>query len=138
MVFLSHSSRDKRIAVGVKALLERHGIRVWYSDHSLVGADEWQREIGRAILRANWFVVILTRHTAKSTWAMREVAYALEEHRFKDRIVPLVAGRYDKGAFWTIRGLQYIELRQRTDATLRKLLRVWDKTYDGGGMSTRD
>ena len=47
-VFLSHSSRDRKMAQRIAAVLRDHGVPVWYSETNLIPAQQWHDEIGRA------------------------------------------------------------------------------------------
>jgi hypothetical protein len=73
-------------------MLPNHGIGVWYSRTHLRGAQEWQQEIGLALRRCDWFVVILSPRSVKSMWVKRELSYALNQRRFENRIIPYFAG----------------------------------------------
>ncbi|MFM9958061.1 MAG: toll/interleukin-1 receptor domain-containing protein [Phycisphaerales bacterium] len=136
-VFLSHSSKDRAIARRVRGLLERHGVRVWYSEHTVTGAADWHREIGKALARCNWFVLLLSKSAAKSVWVNREYVYALNSPRYKDRIVPVVVAAYDERMIWAITGVQRIDLRKQRGKDTQSLLGVWGKTYDGRGFAAR-
>jgi hypothetical protein len=59
-IFLSHSSLDNQFASDLAAVIRRHGIPVWYSRTNILGAQQWQDEIGAALQRCDWFVVILS------------------------------------------------------------------------------
>jgi len=56
-VFLSHASQDSQFASAVAETLSRHGIRVWFSQTNILGAQQWQVEIGTALQRCDWFAV---------------------------------------------------------------------------------
>lgn len=58
-VFLSHASQDEAFATELAAELRRHNVPVWYSATNIVGAQQWHDEIGSALDRCDWFVVIL-------------------------------------------------------------------------------
>jgi hypothetical protein len=58
-VFLSHSARDRRFVERLAGVLREHGIPVWYSRTNIVGAKQWHDEIGKALTRCDWFVVVL-------------------------------------------------------------------------------
>ena len=89
-VFLSHSSVDRQFASDVGAVMRRHGVPVWYSQANILGAQQWQDEIGHALQRCDWFVIVLSPNSINSMWVKRELSYALNEKRFENRIVPLV------------------------------------------------
>src|SRR5713101_4793563 len=89
-VFLSHSSSNRRFATKLAGDLRRHGVPVWFSQTSIIGAQQWHDEIGRALARCDWFVVILSPSSVKSAWVKRELVYALNDSRYEGHIVPIL------------------------------------------------
>ena len=77
------------MAQSLSAALTRHGVPVFYSPHNITGAQQWQNEILIALRRCDWFVVILSPNAINSMWVRREVAYALQDPRYEDHIIPL-------------------------------------------------
>ena len=67
-VFLSHSSQDREFVVRLARVLKRHKIRYWYSATHIVAAKQWHDEIGRALSRCDWFLVVLTPNSVRSQW----------------------------------------------------------------------
>ena len=128
-VFLSHSHTDKALAVRIAKVLRAHGIDVWYSERNIRGAQQWMDEIGTALKRCDWFIVLLTPDAVKSKWVKREVTAALIADRYDERIVPLLAKNcaYEKLA-WPLAGLQIVAVRP-FDAGLAELLRIWGVRY---------
>ena len=80
-LFVSHSSRDQAFADAFVATLRAHGLRAWYSVSNLVNAQEWQEQIGLALRRCDWFLVLTSRNAAESMWVRRETMYALNQRR---------------------------------------------------------
>ena len=89
-IFLSHSSADKTFASDVAVMLKRHGLPVWYSDTNITGAQQWHDEIGDALRRCDWFLLVLSPDSVGSMWVKRETLYALQQPRYENRIVPLI------------------------------------------------
>jgi TIR domain len=87
-VFLSHSNLDREFADVLAGVMRRHGIPVWYSHTNILGAQQWQDEIGAALQRCDWFTIVLSPQSAESMWVRRELSYALNQNRFENRIVP--------------------------------------------------
>src|SRR2546430_8365363 len=87
--FLSHSSLDRQFAGDLAGMIRRHGIPVWYSQTNILGAQQWQAEIGSALQRCDWFAIILSPQSANSMWVKRELSYALQQNRLDNRIVPI-------------------------------------------------
>lgn len=56
-VFVSHSSRDRAFTERLVSVLRRQGVACWYAPTGILGAQQWQIEIGRALRRCNWFVI---------------------------------------------------------------------------------
>jgi TIR domain-containing protein len=124
--FLSHASQDRRFANRLLELLNQHGISTFYSKRSLRGAQQWHDEIGAALARCDWFLLILSPAAVASRWVKRELLYALESDRYDRRIVPLLYRpcQPDKLS-WTLSGLQQIDFRRRFSDGCRELLAVW-------------
>ena len=105
--------------------LTRHGVPVFFSPENIMGAQQWQTEILSALKRCDWFVVILSPNAINSMWVKREVAYALQDPRYEDHIIPL---KYRNCA---LESLQWLTLFQMINfggdfrSGCRELLRVW-------------
>lgn len=125
-MFLSHSSRDHLFAKWLKHELQRHGVPVWYSETHIVGAQQWHDEIGQALHRCDWFLLILSPSSTRSMWVKRELLFALENAHFNKRIIPLVYRPCDmKKLSWTLSSMQHIDFSQTRATGLNELLRIW-------------
>ena len=128
-VFLSHSHHDKRLAARLARELRRHGVAAWYSERHIAGAQQWLDEIGRALKRCDWFIVVLTPEAVDSMWVKREVAAALIDKKYNGCIVPLLAKSCDyEQLAWPLTTLQMISLLPFTKG-VAELLRVWGIGY---------
>jgi hypothetical protein len=125
-VFLSHSSKDRRMASQIAVMLRSHGVPVWYSETNLLGAQQWHDEIGAALARCDWFVILLTPQATASKWVKRELLYALRSSRYEDRIVPINYRKCDSSRLsWTLDDFQAIDFTGEFDNGCRTLLRTW-------------
>lgn len=125
-IFLSHASGDRRFANKLANTLRKKGIAVWYGRTHLRGAQQWQREIGKALQRCDWFVVVLSPKSVKSMWVERELSYALNQKRYQDKIVPVLLRQCDHENFnWTLASFQMVDFTQIFPQGLLKLLKVW-------------
>lgn len=130
-VFLSHSSKDRAFVQALVKVLRRHGIPVWYSETNIRGAQQWHDEIGAALRRCDWFVLVLSPDAVDSMWVKRELAYSLNQSRFEGKIAPLVYRRCSHDNLsWTLSTIQMIDFRRSLDDGCRELLRVWGIGYD--------
>ncbi len=125
-VFLSHSSRDRNFASRLAEMLRTHGIPIWYSQTNIRGAQQWHDEIGAALRRCDWFLVVLSPNSVESIWVKRELLFALQQHHFVGRIVPLILApcEYEKLS-WTLSSFQVVDFSQPLEGGSRDLLRVW-------------
>ena len=129
-IFLSHSDRDRGFVVRLAETLRRHGLPVWYSRTDIVGAQQWHDEIGSALHRCDWFVLVLSPSAVNSTWVKRELAFALRQDRLDARIVPLIFESCDyEELSWTLPGFQMIDFTQDFEQGARNLMRVWGLGY---------
>jgi hypothetical protein len=128
-VFLSHSHLDLEITERLAAELRRHKLKVWYSEKHIAGAQRWLDEIGAALKRCDWFVILLTPAAVKSKWVRREISWALNADHYDGHIVPLLVKEcdYDDLA-WPIATLQIIKFA-KFPTGVRELLRMWKVPY---------
>jgi hypothetical protein len=129
-VFLSHSSLDRQFADDLAAMMRRHGVPVWYSQTNIMGAQQWQDEIGAALRRCDWFMVVLSPQSVNSMWVKRELSYALDQGRLENRIIPVrhQPADYDQ-LHWTLSILQAIDFTGTFDAGSVALMRMWGLGY---------
>jgi hypothetical protein len=128
-LFLSHSHHDRAFTRKIAADLRRHGIRIWFSERNIRGAHRWLTEIGAALERCDWMIVILTPDAVRSHWVSEEVGFALGEKRYRGRVIPLVLKKCEpKKVAWPLANIQNVPARPYKDA-LRQLLAIWGVTY---------
>jgi hypothetical protein len=124
-VFLSHSSYDAAMARRIADVLIGHGVPVFFSPQNIVGAQQWQDEILRALQRCDWFIVLLSPEAVDSMWVKREIAFALNERRYEGRIVPLRYRSCQLGSLQWLSLSQMIPFEDNFADGCRQLLRIW-------------
>ena len=118
------------MATRIAAVLRSHGVPVWYSETNLLGAQQWHDEIGAALARCDWFVILLTPQAVVSRWVKRELLYALRSPRYKDRIVLINCRKCDSSRLsWTLDDFQAIDFTGKFNNGCRSLLRTWGLGY---------
>lgn len=128
-IFFSHASIDRVAADKIVSRLRRAGLRVWYSKTHLKGAQQWQAEIGAALKRCDWFVVLLSPAAVKSKWVERELAYALQHDQYDRHIVPLLLRTcHFERLSWTLGAIQMIDSTKGPKAGADTLLSLWGPT----------
>ena len=129
-VFLSHASPDQPFASSIAEQLRRHGIPVWYSRSNILGAQQWHDEIGAALQRCDWFLLVLSPHAVASMWVKRELLFALQQDRFENRIIPILLQpcKFDQLS-WVLPSFQIIDFEKPLDEGFRDLLKIWGLGY---------
>jgi hypothetical protein len=131
-VFLSHSSTDHRFTLRLANVLRDHGLPVWYSATEILAAQQWHDQIGDALSRCDWFVVILSPPAVKSEWVRRELLFALNDRRYKERITPLLYRPCKSEQLsWTLSGFQRVDFTGDFASGCRQLLRSWGIGFRG-------
>ncbi len=129
-VFLSHSSLDWQFATEVAEVLRGHGIPVWYSEINIIGAQQWHDQIGAALRRCDWLVVLLSPSSVESIWVKREVLFSLNDRRYDEKIVPVLYQPCDYDQLsWTLSLLQIVDFTQGFEDGWRAFLRIWGMGY---------
>lgn len=129
-IFLSHSSSDRDFADALAKTLRNHGIPIWYSQINILGAQQWQDEIGEALSRCDWFAIILSPNSVESMWVKRELMFALNENKFADKIVPILFQPCEFSTLsWTLSLFQMIKFSDDMTDGFRELLRIWGLGY---------
>ena len=117
-------------------VLRGHGIPVWYSETNIQGAQQWHDEIGVALQRCDWFVLVLSPHAVESKWVKRELLYSLQQDRFDGRIAPVLYQRCScDDLSWTLSQMQMVDFTSGFDDGCRDLLRIWGVGYARASLS---
>ena len=124
-VFLSHSSHDHDMAERVVLTLRDHGVPAFFSPANILGAQQWQDEILQALERCDWFLVLLSPEAVESMWVKREVAYALADRRYENKIAPLNHRACDWGSLRWLKIFQVVDVQGDFRDSMRELLRIW-------------
>lgn len=130
-VFLSHSSNNRVEATNIAKTIRAHDVPVWYSQTNIMAADIWLAEIGKALERCDWFVVLLSNAAINSIWVQRELNYALTHNQYEHHILPAVIEpcNYEQLS-WTLGGFQMVDYSiDRIDA-FTQMFRTWGIGFD--------
>lgn len=128
--FLSHSSRDARFLARLAKVLAAHGVAGFLSKQHIRGAQEWHDEIGEALKRCDWFLVVLSPPSTQSRWVKHELIYALRANRYRERIIPIMYKTCDPDRLsWMLSAFQWIDFRKDFHGGCRELLRLWGLDY---------
>jgi hypothetical protein len=124
--FLSHSSKNSSFATRLAKALAAASVPVFFSKKSIRGAQEWHDQIGIALKRCNWFLLVLSPHSVKSKWVKHELLYALQSNRYREKIVPcLYRNCKPENLSWTLDQFQRVDFRTDFDSGCRELFAIW-------------
>lgn len=112
-IFLSHSSKDRQLALKLATDLNFCGIDVWL--------DEWEIQIGQSLVdalgnameQARFVGILISENYNKSVWTKREYRQALSREVRENRIImlPLILGAVDIPEF--LEDKKYLDLREQ-------------------------
>jgi len=110
-VFLSHSSRDKALALRLATDLNFCGIDAWL--------DEWEIQVGQSLAdvvasameKARFVAILISENYNKSVWTKREYKKALSREEREKRVImlPLILGGAELPDF--LEEKKYVDLR---------------------------
>ncbi|MCC6365793.1 MAG: toll/interleukin-1 receptor domain-containing protein [Bryobacterales bacterium] len=122
-VFVSHSSKNIAFVNRIVGVLAEHEVKSFLSKANIRGAQEWHDEIGAALERCDWFLLVLSPQAVESEWVKRELMFALEEKRYKGRILPVIYKTCEaKKLSWTLSAFQNVDFRKSFEAGSREML----------------
>lgn len=114
-VFISYSTQDVAFADCLQDALEAKEHSVFRDVRSIVGGEEWEPAIFRALQNADAFLLLISQNSAKSDWVRDEVKTALAVHGKPGKlkiVLPIVLSMDAWGAFPTIHRFQRHEWKK--------------------------
>jgi formylglycine-generating enzyme required for sulfatase activity len=121
-VFISHATADRDfIEREIIPLLQRNGVETWYARDDIAAADEWERTILQGLRSCDYFLVVMSPHSARSRWVKREVDWAF--HKGEKPVVPVLLADCDSDDFHIgLAGIQHVDYRHDLETARSRLL----------------
>jgi len=135
-VFISHSSRDRKVAETLCQALERRGIGCWISSRDIAPGQNFQEAIVKALRSCRAMVMVFTANANNSDEIKKELALASQNHlavipvRVED-VIPTDAFAYE---FAT---RQWVDVFNDWDASIEQLTAHVQATLDAGAATPR-
>ncbi len=112
--FLSHSTLDKDLAVGLQVLLHEAGWEVYIDwQHNELFGDrptiEHSKELQRRMQQCEWFIYLATENSSKSRWCPWEIGFA--NAKKGDNAIVVVQTSDDRHTY----GSEYLNLYRHID-----------------------
>ena len=110
-IFISHSSRDKAVAIHLATTLNFCAIDVWLDDWELEVGQSLTDEISKAMDESRFIAILITENYNKTVWTKTEYKKALAREQKEQRTVmlPLIVGQAEIPDF--LEDKIYIDLR---------------------------
>ena len=107
-VFLCHASTDKPKVRELYRYLKKRGIQPWFDEEDLVGGQDWQVEIPKALATSDAIIICLTKNSIdREGYIQKEIKFALDKAlempegriflipvKFEECEVPFTLSRY--------------------------------------------
>jgi formylglycine-generating enzyme required for sulfatase activity len=107
-VFLCHASADKPNVRELYRYLRRRGVNPWFDEENLIGGQDWQVEIPKALATSDAIIICLTKNSVdKEGYIQKEIKFALDKAlempegriflipvKFEECEVPFALSRY--------------------------------------------
>lgn len=89
-VFISHNQSDRHfVEQELIPLLDKNGIKHWYSNEDIGAGKSWVRSINEGLDFCNWFFVIVSKNSVNSNWVKEEVDMAASRPQLLNKIIPI-------------------------------------------------
>jgi hypothetical protein len=93
-------------------VLTAHKVKSFVSKANIRGAQQWHDEIGTALKRCDWFLLVLSPQSVRSMWV---------KHEYK---------QCDKDALsWTLSSIEWIDFRGDFDEACRQQFQIRQLKY---------
>lgn len=135
-VFISYSRKDIEFVDRLANDLKAAGFEVWYDLSGLEAGTQWGSEIQKAIETSQFFLVVLSPNSIKSSWVEREFLHASDQGK---KIIPLL---YQQCALpmWSL-NLHFIDMQgknyTRKYQELLKIMGIQPESSGDNPISTR-
>lgn len=129
-IFISHSSKDANFVDRLHKILTSHGVKSFVSKANIRGAQRWHDEIGTALKRCDWFLLVLSPQSVRSAWVKHELIYALQASQYREHIIPVLYKNCDTDALsWTLSAIEWIDFRRDFNKGCEQLFEIWKIEY---------
>ena len=125
-VFVSHSTKDRTfVEREIISLLNAHGIETWYSRDDIRTADTWLQTIHKGLQSCDWFLVAMSRNSAKSEYVKDEVCWAIGK-RWPGRFIPVLIDECEPEDFHLrMPRIQHVDFIHDLEEARKRLLAAW-------------
>jgi hypothetical protein len=133
-VFVSHSSKDQKLATTISTALERRGLACWISSRDIGAGENFQEAIVNAIRAARAMVLVFSRNANDSAEIKKELALASE---YRIIVIPVRAEDVvPTGAFkYELATRQWVDLFENWEQAVERLCEQIKRINAPGGAT---
>jgi hypothetical protein len=129
-LFISHATADRKfVELELLNLLKSLGFEVWFAEDDISTTEHWERSILDGLIKSDWFVLVMSPHSAHSEWVKDEISWAIDNRQ--GRIIPLLIEKCDLREFHIrLPRIQHIDFWKDPRQAREKLIKyLVDKEY---------
>jgi hypothetical protein len=124
MIFISHNKRDRETAINLAISLVAENLSIWFDEWEIAAGDSIVAQIEAGLTNCTHFLVVWSRHAAKSQWVRRELQSTLARS-IKDKKIRLIPIRLDSTPLPVLLAdIEAIKYRDGREENRRDLLRA--------------
>lgn len=113
-VFISHSRKDRELALRLTRQLKDVGIDVWNFYDEVLPGDNWAEEMGRGLQSSDVMIVLFPQSADENPYLQQEVQFALTSGNYRGRVIPVLRGAKDRqkrtDVPWVLHRLEAVNL----------------------------
>lgn len=121
-IFICHSSEDHDFVVWLVRELKKKGVKVWVDERELLVGNELDKNIRHGISKADYFGIVLTKHSVVSPWVMKELEMAKTRELSEKRTFILGILVEDCNIPSYLENRRYADFRKSDEEGLQSLL----------------
>lgn len=112
-VFLSYSSKDKQFVRSLAHNLRKQKISVWLDEVEIRVGQSLIEKLREAIDSVDFVIVVLSRHSIRSAWVLKELDIAMmrEITTRKTKVLPILKEKVELPGF--LEGKRYLDFTTR-------------------------
>ena len=114
--FISHSSKQKKLATDLKSELSKYAISAFVTSDNIPPGTAWQPWIEHALISTNYVVALVTDDFNNSAWANQEVGFA------RARQIPTLCIMYGADPKGFINAYQAIDCKNENAAHIASII----------------
>jgi len=125
-VFISYSRKDSEFAQKIYSALEQENVAVWIDCQAIGVGQSFTAAITEALNEADYYLLLISENSNKSTWVQREISAAFEQAQKRNLpVIPFLLSQADVPL--AFKGLVYIDGTRSFENGLDQLKKFFER-----------